>query len=399
MGSTAEDFVIKPMKGEHGFGAEIYGLDVNNITDEQVDRLRDTIQRYLLVVLKHQHDETPQKNWELLNRLSPDAPKFTPEEWALMYNPDPQGAGILPKLGYLVLPGTERLFLMGKGYQGEDHWGLKDIDIPEVFADAYYSKPLPHEDYHNGVARFQSWHIDGPSYKIDHPMFTSFRIIKFPEGEQTVDWADGSGLTKKVKAGRTAFFSSAKLYDMLTKEEQAIADYSWAEYMYFPYEWILRCRGNPQGLNVACEGREVPDEQMDAMPRNPEDQLVLPLVWVNPVTGGKHFHVQPNIVRRVFVRSGPDEEPKIIDDVKEVRDFFTKFQYRIIRPENIYVGPEEEGDQLLFFNWGVMHSKIDYPIEMGTRTTHQGWLAGDRPPKGPVPIPDPRARSNIYYQK
>lgn len=120
---------------------------------------------------------------------------------------------------------------------------------------------------------------------------------------------------------------------------------------------------------------------------------------MNPVTGGKHFHVQPNIVRRVFVRSGPDEEPKVIDDVKEVRDFFTKFQYRIIRPENIYVGPEEEGDQLLFFNWGVMHSKIDYPIEMGTRTTHQGWLAGDRPPKGPVPIPDPRARSNIYYQK
>lgn len=63
--------------------------------DEQIDRLRDAIQRYLLVVLKNQHDETPQKNWELLNRLSPDAPKFTPEEWAMMFNPDPKGAGIL----------------------------------------------------------------------------------------------------------------------------------------------------------------------------------------------------------------------------------------------------------------------------------------------------------------
>lgn len=174
-----------------------------------------------------------------------------------------------------MLPGTERLFLMGKGYQGEDHWGLKNIDIPEVFADAYYSKPLPQEDYQKGVARFQSWHIDGPSYKIDHPMFTSFRIIKFPEGEQTVDWADGSGLTKKIKPGRTAFFSTSKLYDMLTEEEQAIADHSWAEYQFFPYEWILRCRGNPQGLNVACEGREVPDEQMEAIPRNPDDQLVV----------------------------------------------------------------------------------------------------------------------------
>jgi hypothetical protein len=168
---------------------------------------------------------------------------------------------------------------MGKGYQGKDHWGLKDIDIPEVFADAYYSKPLSREDYRNGVARFQSWHIDGPSYKIDHPMFTSFRIIKFPEGEQTVDWADGSGMTKKVKAGRTAFFSTAKLYDMLSEEEQAIADHSWAEYQFFPYEWILRCRGNPQGLNVACEGRELSDEQMQALPRNPDDELVVSFLF------------------------------------------------------------------------------------------------------------------------
>lgn len=60
-----------------------------------MDRLRETIQRYLVVVLKHQFDETPQKNWELLNRLSPNAPKFTEEEWAQMYNPDPKGAGIL----------------------------------------------------------------------------------------------------------------------------------------------------------------------------------------------------------------------------------------------------------------------------------------------------------------
>lgn len=120
---------------------------------------------------------------------------------------------------------------------------------------------------------------------------------------------------------------------------------------------------------------------------------------MNPVTGGKHFHVQPNIVRRVFVRSGPEEKPKVIDDLKEVREFFTKFQYRIIRPENIYVGPDEEGDHLLWFNWGVMHTRIDYPIKMGSRTAHQGWLAGDRPPKGPVAIPDPRARSNIYHLK
>jgi len=164
---------------------------------------------------------------------------------------------------------------MGKGYQGKDHYGLKDIKLSEAFADAYYSKPLPKEDFQKGITRFQSWHMDGPQYAINPPLFTSFRCIKLPEGEQTVDWADGSGLTKKIKPGRTGFFSTAQLYDMLSDEEKQVVDHSWCEYMYYPYEWILGCRGNPNGLNVANEGREVPDAVMEAMPRDPNHQHIV----------------------------------------------------------------------------------------------------------------------------
>lgn len=174
-----------------------------------------------------------------------------------------------------MIPGAGRLYLMGKGYQGEDHFGLKEVTIEEKFADLYYSKPLPKEDLQAGVARFQSWHMDGPQYKVNPPIFTSFRTIKLPRGEQTVDWADGSGLKMKIKPGCTAFFSTAQLYDMLTDEEKRMADHSWCEMQYYPYEWILRCRGNPNGLNVKCEGREVPDAEMEAMPRDPKDQLVV----------------------------------------------------------------------------------------------------------------------------
>lgn len=108
---------------------------------------------------------------------------------------------------------------------------------------------------------------------------------------------------------------------------------------------------------------------------------------MNPGTGVKHFHVQPNTVRRLFIRNGPDEKPRVIEKVEEIRAFLTKLQERIVRPENIYVGPEDEGDHTLWFNWGVMHTKIDYPVEYGIRTAHQGWMPSSKFPQGPVPIP------------
>lgn len=93
-------------------------------------------------------------------------------------------------------------------------------------------------------------------------MISSFRIIKFPVGEQEVDWADGSGFKKKVRAGRTAFFSTSQLYNLFSENEKNMVDHSSVEYMFYPYEWIRACRGNPNGLGVACEGREVSEEEL-----------------------------------------------------------------------------------------------------------------------------------------
>jgi len=155
------------------------------------------------------------------------------------------------------------IHLMGKGYQGDDHYGLKKLNLGEAFAGNYYSKPLAEEDFGAGVTRFQSWHMDGPLYKVHPPYISSLRFIQLPVGEQTVEWADGSGLSLKTKPGRTAFFSTSQLYDMLTDEERAMVDNSAVEYMHYPYEWIRGCRGNPNGLNVADEGREKPLEAME----------------------------------------------------------------------------------------------------------------------------------------
>lgn len=111
------------------------------------------------------------------------------------------------------------------------------------------------------------------------------------------------------------------------------------------------------------------------------------MVWVNPVTGKRSFQVQHNLARRLFIRHSPYDTPKVVDNLGEVRKFLDNIQSRIIKPEHIWVGPEEEHDLLLFQNYGLFHTKIDYPASYGTRTVHQGWLPSGKKPKGPVPIP------------
>lgn len=252
-------------------------------------------------------------------------------------------------------------------------------------------------------------------YMYQQPHFSSFRAIKHPKGDQEVDWADGSGLKMKVPAGRTAFFSSYQAYDLLTEEEKNMADHSWAEYMYYPYQWVLGCRGAPNGLGIASEGREASEEELDKMtsfrdpswqhkvsliytktlplPQQEKYMLICrgyekyPLVWVNEVTGQKAFHVMSHIIRRLHIRNGPNEKPRVIDDINEIRSFILKLQTRVLRPEYIYAGPEQEGDHVLWNNWGVMHTKIDYPLQYGPRTNHQGWIPSSYPPSGPTPLP------------
>jgi alpha-ketoglutarate-dependent taurine dioxygenase len=106
------------------------------------------------------------------------------------------------------------------------------------------------------------------------------------------------------------------------------------------------------------------------------------MVWVNPLTGEKSFQVQSNAARRLFIRNGPDEAPQAIEELSEVREFLLGIQRRILRPEYILIEPEEEGDVLLWDNYGTMHTRIDYPIKYGPKTAHQASVGASRGPMG-----------------
>jgi hypothetical protein len=103
-------------------------------------------------------------------------------------------------------------------------------------------------------------------------MFTALRAVKCPsqEGEVTVNWDDGSELSMKCKPGQTAFVSTQQLYELLSDEEKMLAENSWVEYAPFPYMWIERCKGRPNGLGLETEGLE---RTMDEMPEWEESKI------------------------------------------------------------------------------------------------------------------------------
>ncbi|KXS98168.1 hypothetical protein AC578_6423 [Pseudocercospora eumusae] len=376
--------IEKSPKEQYNFGAIITGLDLNNISDADVKHLRDAIWTHKVVVVKGQHNLDPKKQWELVTRFDPDAEQVHSHGDIKTFQ---NKGGMLDKRREVYgIPGAENVRLIGKGYQGKDHYGLRDLDVRGLSHD-FHLKELPEEDFKAGNTRFQRWHIDAPLYDRDPAWFTTLRCIKQPKGpDVTINWDDGSGYSLKSKPGRTAFFSSSQLYEMLTPEEQQMADHSWVEYFPYPYMAIENCKGNANGLGLEIEGKEHRIEEMGEYEESKVKRY--PFVWVNPVTGEKAFQVHGICARKLYIRNGPNQEAKVIDSIPEIRQFLSDIQLRILKPQYVCMAPVEEGDVAMWDNYGLFHSAVDYPLEeYGPRTMHQANIGSSRGPIAPVPIP------------
>ncbi|KEQ91435.1 hypothetical protein AUEXF2481DRAFT_48266 [Aureobasidium subglaciale EXF-2481] len=351
-------FTVKPLPQEAGkktnFGAIVDGMEPGNI-DGNLDlkALRDTIWANKVIVVKGQKDLLPIQQWELVTRFDPDAPQVHSHGDVKTFN---KNGGILSaSREVLGIPGAENVRLIGKCYQGADHYGIKDRTITKPLTHDWHATKLFDDDFENGHTRFQRWHMDAPLYERDPAWFTTLRCIKRPTSPTlAIHWDDGSGLKIDTEPGLTAFFRN-----------KAIADHSWVEYAPYPYKWMGKCRGNPNGLDVASEGLEASAEDLGEW----KDEHVkrYPMVWLNPVTGEKAFQV--------------------IDDVVKIRAWVKAIQGRILRPEYIMLPKVEEGDVIIWADWQCFHSAIDYPSKYGPRTMHQANIGAFLAPIGPVPVP------------
>ncbi|GKT47785.1 putative dioxygenase [Colletotrichum spaethianum] len=353
----------------------------------KVKHLKQVVWHHKLVIIKGQQFLRPFKQWELVTRLDPEAGPQNPDIFMKDFHPD--GEGVLKERGVTGVPGVENVHVVGKGYQGKDHYGLKNLNLDKSFSYENHDPTLPPDELENGHTRFQGWHFDAPLYSRDPPLFTAFRVFRLPQGPDiTIHWDDGSGFSMKSAPGMTPFFCCSQLYEeLMTDEEKQIADNSWVEYAAFPYEWNHNCKFLPNGLGIISQGKELSEDAL--MEMKPDEAKIrrYPMVWVNPATGRKCFQVQSNAAKRLFIRRSSHEAPKVVDDVAEVRRFLLDIQLRILRPEYILIPQEEEGDLLLWDNWTTMHTRVDYPARYGPKTCHQAGTNSSRGPMGPVATP------------
>ncbi|KAI1851583.1 hypothetical protein JX265_012335 [Neoarthrinium moseri] len=387
-GANVSSLEITTLPKESGkkanFGAVIDGIDLNNISNDEVQALKDAIWVNKVVVVRGQKDLLPAKQWELVTRFDPEAPQVHSHGSVQSFN---KFGGLLSKSRDVIgIPGAENVRLIGKGYQGSDHYGIKNKTVNKPLSHDWHATELPQEDFECGHTRFQRWHIDAPLYERDPAWFTTLRCIKRPTYPKvTVHWDDGSGQTMEVEPGLTAFFSNVQTYELMTTDERNVVDHSWVEYAPHPYQWMGSCRGNSNGLGVVSEGREKALEDLGEW--DPTKVKRYPMVWVNPVTGEKSFMVHGICARRLFLRASEKDEPKIVDDVAEIRRWLKPLQERILKPEYIILPSLEEGDIVMWANWQCFHTAIDYPDSYGPRTMHQANIGASSAPVGPVSIP------------
>ncbi|KAF2026258.1 Clavaminate synthase-like protein [Setomelanomma holmii] len=223
------------------------------------------------------------------------------------------------------------------------------------------------EDFNKGHTRFHRWHIDAPLYARDPAWFTTLRCFKRPmEPELTIHRDDGSGQTMQTEPGLTAFISNVQAYDLMSEEERKIADHSWVEYAPHPYQWMGDCKSKSHGLGLVNRSKEKTTEQLS--PYDKKDVKRYPMVWVNPTT-------------RV------DEEPRVVEDVAEIREWLAKIQEQVLKPEYVMLPKVVEGDIVMWTNYQMFHTAVDYPSHYGARTMHQANIGASSGPIGPVPIP------------
>jgi hypothetical protein len=76
----------------------------------------------------------------------------------------------------------------------------------------------------------------------------------------------------------------------------------------------------------------------------------------------------------MFFKKDPTSEVEVIEDVAKIRGILRKWQIRILKPEYIWIPPQEEGDIVMWDNWSVFHSAVDYPISYGPRSKFESYL-------------------------
>ncbi|CAI7618966.1 unnamed protein product [Penicillium pancosmium] len=360
---------LQPPKGSDiDFGAQIGGLDLENLTDEQFASIRKALYNYHVVVFKNQHKLSPKAQYELTRRFDPISQNYGHGKTI-----DAKRSILHPDLK--TVPHQPQVQVIGNGFV-TSYEGLKDVHLRHPHHRTFHKDHIPDEQDYD-FTRFYRWHIDAALYDLYPPQVTTLLAVNVPKGRrQTLIYDDGSGETMDVPLGTTAFVSGQRMYELLSSEDQEFVRTSKIEYAPHPYIWMSPARSRSTGLGMHSEGLELPESELP--PIDPSKIMVFPMCWKNPETGRLALQIHPSAVRKIHLKDGT-----VIDDLEEVREIVYKLQRPAISPQYVYPHDWEDGDLVLFNNRGVLHSVVGAFKPDEVRLFRQCNLAASEPPVGP----------------
>jgi len=377
---------IIPLKYEAGkkvdFGAEVFGVDLNNFTDEEFKIIEDGLYKYKVLTFKDQPANLePSQQYKLTSSFDDKCPggfAHGQEPVMMVHN----GVEIKGNPKRVALPCQPEVHVLGRGRVPSNHYQLPDdMDIIGVDHRGFHKEPhIDEKDSLEGATRFFQWHWDGALYDISPPRVGCLLCVRIPKGPDcTVRWDDGTGTTMKVKPGSTAYISGARALACLTPEQRTIAFNSSIEYAPYAFKWMSTTHSTRLGHTLETEGLEMSPEQLG--PIDPSKIKTYPMVWTNPKTGEKSLQVHGQGALKLHLKSSPDGEVRVVDDLAEVRKFMDGIMRPAIEPENIFAHAYKEGDVILWYNRALWHSIMEFPESYGPRIMHQCNVAASDDPK------------------
>ncbi|KAH6692095.1 alpha-ketoglutarate dependent xanthine dioxygenase [Leptodontidium sp. MPI-SDFR-AT-0119] len=222
----------------------------------------------------------------------------------------------------------------------------------------FHGVPLSQEETESGQTRFHRRHMVMPCYEALPGRVTLVHGVKIPKApDQKVVFENGTVL--RIAAGATAFVSGALAFSLLSTEEQSFALNTTIQYA------PRRC--------------EIP---LDELPLWKNDHVQShTMVWRNPGRPAQpHLQILGACIHSLKTADPYRGEITTVDDVAEARRIFHTFMKKAMSAEFIYAHTWEEGDLVIFYNQGVLHS-ITGQLKDEKRLMWQCNMASSMPPE------------------
>lgn len=309
-----------------GFGALVYGIDLNNFTSADFDFISDALHTHKLLVFKDQPEMLkPQQQYLLTSSFDPDEKTggfaHGVDPWLTSHNgTDFYG---IPKRP--AIPVQPQVHILGRGPLPEGHFGFPPgFEVQGIDHKEFHLPPhISAEEREAGASRFYQWHFDGSLYNIPPPRVGCLLAVRTPKGpDVTVRWDDGTGTEMKMAPGATGMVAGSVALSLLDEGTKNLVMHSRIEYAPHAFVWMSSAHSTRLGHLIETEGLEKPLDQLPAW--DSKKVCIYPMVWTNPKTGEKSLQVHGQGAFKLYLKDGPDAEEKIVDDLKEVRAFMHK---------------------------------------------------------------------------